>query len=274
MKREGFIDCQLITAFVDLAKGAAGLGGNRCRLIMLDRKPTEVLPSWSDTTTCVSWLQTSDIPAAVVLQCYSPGGQVIQCCGHGLMAASHAWMGRLGQQALTLFMQDSRVESWQSGGETWLRFSALEMQACEVPVWVRDVLSVPSNPVSAACSGGSSGYMVLQWPDGFDLRSLTPPNETLANYTQRALICTAARPEVADGAIELRYFAPQYGVMEDAATGSAMRVLAAYWSSRFDRLRGRQCSASGGRLRSRWAPNYVEVGGVCVTTKAVTLNGE
>ena len=241
---------------------------------MLDSKPTQALPSWSDVTTCVSWPHTSEFPAAIVLRCYSPGGQLIQCCGHGLMAAAHAWMTRLGQDALTLFMQGSRVESWQSRGETWLRFSALEMQSCEVPAWVRDVLSIPSNPVSAAYSGGSSEYMVLQWPDGFDLRSLTPPDETLANYTQRALICTAARPEVADRAIELRYFAPQYGVREDAATGSAMRVLAAYWSSRFDRLLGHQCSSSGGRLLSRWAPNYVEVGGVCVVTEAVTLNGE
>ena len=163
-------------------------------------------------------------------------------------------------------MQGSQVHSWRFDEETWLRFSALETRSCEVPAWVRDTLATAENPVSAAYSGGSSGYLVLQWPDDFDLRSLTPPDETLASYTQRALICTTAQSEAVDGAVALRYFAPQYGVIEYAATGSAMRVLASYWSSRFECLRGYQCSSAGGQLLSRWAPHCVEVGGICVAT--------
>ncbi len=241
---------------------------------MLDREPTEAPPSRSDVTTCLSWLQTSELRPLIALRCYSPGGQIIQCCGHGLMAASHAWMSRLGREALTLVMQGSQVDSWRSDEEIWLRFSALETRSCEVPAWVRDMLATATNPVSAAHSGESSGYLVLQWPDNFDLRSLTPPDETLARYTQRALICTTARPEVGAGAIELRYFAPQYGVIEDAATGSAMRVLASYWSSRFDCLRGYQCSSAGGQLLARWAPHCVEVGGICVATNVMAVNDE
>ena len=63
----------------------------------------------------------------------------------------------------------------------------------------------------------------------------------------------------------MRYFAPQYGVEEDIATGSAMRVLAQYWSSRFKQLTVYQCSPQGGLLLSRHTATHVEVGGRCVS---------
>jgi len=68
--------------------------------------------------------------------------------------------------------------------------------------------------------------------DDFDLKHIAPPDNGLSNWPQRAIICTAAQPSTGTDAITLRYFAPQYGVVEDTATGSAMRVLADYWSHR------------------------------------------
>jgi predicted PhzF superfamily epimerase YddE/YHI9 len=69
-------------------------------------------------------------------------------------------------------------------------------------------------------------------------------------------------------AIQLRYFAPQYGVPEDTATGSALRVLAEYWSPRFTRLTAEQCSPAGGLLLAQWTPDHIDVGGRCSMLKA------
>ena len=116
---------------------------------------------------------------------------------------------------------------------------------------------------AAALAGSAQGYLVLQWPDDFDLKQLRRPTSILSKQTERALICTAAHPGMGEGEIQLRYFAPQYGVEEDSATGSAMRVLADYWYPRFSQLTAYQCSAGGGLLLSRRTATHVEVGGYC-----------
>ena len=67
-----------------------------------------------------------------------------------------------------------------------------------------------------------------------------------------------------------RYFAPQHGIAEDIATGSAMRVLADFWQAQggYNELRAWQCSVEGGHLFSRiqggitWVGGRVEAEGV------------
>jgi predicted PhzF superfamily epimerase YddE/YHI9 len=162
-------------------------------------------------------------------------------------------------------MHDSVVASWQRQDHTWLRFHRVPTRVCPLPAWVNTVFPGQQGPVVAAHCGGESGYLVLQWPDGYGLEQLAPQLSALSARSRRALICTSAQPAVGAGEIHLRYFAPQYGVYEDAATGSAVRVLADYWSSRFSSLTVRQCSPEGGRLLSRVAADHVEVGGRCVT---------
>ena len=87
----------------------------------------------------------------------------------------------------------------------------------------------------------------------------------LGKFTRRALIATCESHFSHDLAkIESRYFAPQYGVPEDPATGSAMRVLALYWQQQGlgPQLSNYQRSASGGLLFSEIAnANHVDIGG-------------
>ena len=123
--------------------------------------------------------------------------------------------------------------------------------------------------VLGACAeaGDSAGYLVLEWPADTDLTSLDPPGDSLRLHTTRALIATcrvSPSASLAGEDIQLRYFAPQYGVDEDAATGSAMRVLASYWQQRGlgNHLQGLQRSARGGWLFSRLENARVWVGGI------------
>lgn len=169
----------------------------------------------------------------------------------------------------------------------WLRFPAAEYSEVSVPHWVLDFFSTP--PESAGLVGGEDGYCILQWPADFPLQRLTPPGAELGEHTGRALIATCAASEpiingtlingtVIDGCkadIHFRYFAPQYGVLEDAATGSAMRVLVGYWR---DAFRGKvmtayQCSPDGGWLSGRAHGSDVWVGGTVAVDRASRVNG-
>ncbi|CAA0094670.1 Uncharacterised protein [Halioglobus japonicus] len=241
--------------------------GNPCLLQSFDAPPTGAPDAGAAITQCQSWPEVREDEPVVGVRCYSAGGQLIQCCGHGLLAAAHRWQRRLQRSVLNVSMNGSLVASWREGDVTWLRFASMRTVGHSVPVWLEQVFG-KAPPQAAATAGNEQGYLVVQWPDGVDLAHLPRPGDILAEYTERALICTSAHPEWGEGVIQLRYFAPQYGVDEDAATGSAMRVLAQYWSPRFHELTAYQCSPSGGLLLSRHAKAHVDVGGRCVIDTA------
>ena len=161
-------------------------------------------------------------------------------------------------------MNGSEVACHLDAGKIWLGFQPLETAACAVPDWCKSYFEI--EPVAAATAGADNAYLVLEWPAGFNLASLSGPGASLGRYTQRALIVTCATGHAAatyNESIQYRYFAPQHGVPEDTATGSAMRVLARYWQQRDlgQMLTAYQCSEVGGLLFSRIADAKVWVGG-------------
>lgn len=258
---------QLVTSFIAIDEVSHHLqqcAGNPCLLFTLDAAPLDAPDAASAVTQCQSWPVSDGGQPVISVRCYSAGGQLIQCCGHGLLAAAHSWQRRLQRDAVCLSMNASLVPSWREGDVTWLRFAPIDIHDERVPDWLQQVFRGVPQPRAAALAGEARGYLVLQWPDSFDLARLSRPTAALAECTERALICTAARPEWGSGAIQLRYFAPQYGVAEDAATGSAIRVLAQYWASRFSQLTAYQSSPEGGLLLSRHTATHVDVGGRCV----------
>ena len=227
-----------------------------------------MLPTQNPVATqCQSWPIQTQSETVIAVRCYY-NGRLIQCCGHGLLSAAYHWQQQLGRDELTLQMNNSTVHSWRDGEITWLSFNTLTSHRCEIPTWVEQVFPHPIKPLAAATAGGEEGYLVLQWPDGFSLAQLALPRDCLLHYSQRALICTSAQPAIGDSAIELRYFAPQHGVDEDIATGSAMRILSHYWSQRFKTLIARQCSTVGGQLFAHFKDTQVEIGGRCVASSA------
>ena len=97
--------------------------------------------------------------------------------------------------------------------------------------------------------GGRNDYVLLEV--GQSLAELNLNSLALRRFSQRALI-VIQRPST--GAIQLRYFAPQYGTAEDAATGSASVQAAAYLRHQYPKryahqpLQIQQCSPAGGHL--------------------------
>lgn len=245
--------------------------GNPCLLTALKQAPSALPLHNIVATQCQSWPIQKSAETVIAVRCYH-NGHLIQCCGHGLLSAAYYWQQQLGRAELTLQMNNSTVKSWRNDELTWLSFNTLTTYSCDIPTWVEQVFPGQIKPLAAATAGDEQGYLVLQWPDEFSLAQLPLPLDCLVQHSQRALICTAAQPAAGENAIELRYFAPQHGVSEDIATGSAMRILSHYWSPRFDHLAARQCSPVGGQLFANFKGTQIEIGGLCVASSASQLS--
>jgi len=241
--------------------------GNSCRVTLLQQQ-AEDDPGPADMTHCYSW-PLAQRHAAV--QCWTASGRAISCCGHGMLASAACW-ARQWRGDGTLSMGDSQLPCRFADRRIWLGFSTVQTTTCPIPAWIEDVLGVQA--LGCATAGAQDGYLVAELTADSCLADIPVPDASLGTHSRRALIVTCA--VTADRAlrgenIQLRYFAPQYGVAEDAATGSAVRVLAGYWQQRGlgDELQALQRSPAGGLLWSRVQNQTTWVGGYVSFTAAV-----
>lgn len=114
-------------------------------------------------------------------------------------------------------------------------------------------------PFLNGCFCGSRGNYALLEVD-MPLQQLRPRLRALCQFSRRALIVLR---RTSTTHIELRYFAPQYGPAEDAATGSASVQAAAYMRQRYGvtQVYIQQCSPSGGVLHTEYLNRQVCVRG-------------
>jgi predicted PhzF superfamily epimerase YddE/YHI9 len=242
-----------------------GLAGNVCNLHFGDHAPAITVSGETHCHVRALDSRVHDVSCHV-------GGQSIQCCGHGLLAAAAMLFRITGRDSACLAMNGSLIEAERQPGSdlVWIAFStaAIEragsIQLQRDAAGLADLLGLQAQHITdMATSGGDDGYLVLRMRDGFDLTTLSPPGQALADFTRRALIATTLLDR--GGGIGLRYFAPRHGVGEDTATGSGMRILAGYWSNHFDQLWATQFSPAGGELFSRIAGTITRIGGRVVT---------
>ncbi len=202
------------------------------------------------------------------VSCYQ-GQQRIQCCGHGLLAAAQVIHSRTADNRFSMYSGDTELRVYRQDQQLWLAFLRRSVTTIVVPRWVVDWL--PAVPLRAAIAGAEDGYLIVEVPEDFDLATWRPNFDHITANTQRAVILTQADSGEFD--FRLRYFAPQYGNNEDAATGSGMRVLAEYWHLIKPRAQYKalQCSSSGGVLKARVLPGHLAISGE-VTIHPVTTS--
>jgi predicted PhzF superfamily epimerase YddE/YHI9 len=169
-----------------------------------------------------------------VAESYSAAGRRINFCGHGALAAARVVFDQHAADATEVEFSNA-AQSWQarcSADRIALIYQQPLPVVCSVPTFAKAALGV--QPVDAATVGGPTGYLILELADAESVKLLQPDFVLIKTATERALIVTA-QAEIFDlpGCV-FRYFAPQYGAPEDAATGSAAIQLAAFWSPRFD----------------------------------------
>ncbi len=124
--------------------------------------------------------------------------------------------------------------------------------------------------------GGPQDYYLLELADVASVKSFRFKHKRYSQLTKRALIVTAAHTRKrfrrrglsslnSNVDYVMRYFLPQYGRLEDDATGSANAMLAGYWQKSLGKtvVRGRQLSARGGEFlveyKSGWQYVYGKV---------------
>ncbi len=203
---------------------------------------------------------------------------IIQCCGHGMLTAAHFIKNQLNLPVTELNLDNKSNRDKHNlqlyfsmiGCETtitfekeiiWLEFEEIECYEIEPPAWSHQ-LNLPVEPLKFAQTSKQNGYCIVQFKDDTELQTLTAPDETIKQFTKRAVIYTSKSTRHTN-TFCFRYFAPQYGNPEDTATGSAIRVLANFWKCRNQRTTFNQLSSTGGLLFAERANKKVRVGGIC-----------
>lgn|GEM_PF-3060008 len=214
---------------------------------------------------CFCWRERETL----AVRCYA-GGRMIDFCGHGLLACANVWYRRDGQ-CPTLRSASADYRCALRHNQLWLSTPRVRCEIAEPPR--ASVRWFDSPAQRGAVAGGAQGYRILEWQAGTDLANLRPNLDAIVRDETRAVIATqaftAAQRREHGWDFSLRYFAPQYGVAEDSATGSANAVLADYWTGRGLRnaaegsatWRAKQCSPRGGAIMSRLHGSLVDIGG-------------
>ena len=112
--------------------------------------------------------------------------------------------------------------------------------------------------------GGGSDYCAAILDDEFSVKKLKIQTKLMNLLTKRALIVSAPSSRNTEIDYVIRYFAPQYGILEDSATGSANAMIAGYWQKRLGKrtVIGEQLSLEGGRFKVASCLNRQRVAGL------------
>ncbi|RUO76153.1 PhzF family phenazine biosynthesis protein [Idiomarina seosinensis] len=177
------------------------------------------------------------------------GGRPVQRCGSGNLAVA-------------AFINDQLTDSPSNellltpAGKVKLGFDHRSAYYFDKPLAQRPLRNLGfwrrlvRQPVINGCyCGGRNDYVLLEV--GQSLTKFKLNSGVLCRFSQRALILVYRPPS---GELQLRYFAPQYGPAEDAATGSASVQAVAYLRRQYPQYYGhqriviKQCSPAGGWL--------------------------
>ena len=162
----------------------------------------------------------------------------IKRCGHGTLAAANFLIDHLGYcPEVFTSMSNERFTIRVKKQRAQLLLKSIEPKKSELAEG--ELKSVFSSAIKAAYStGDKNGYTVVLFNDEFnkefskefekdDLKSIRIDFKALCALHKNAVIALSIKNKDKKNAIaHFRYFAPQFGVNEDSATGSAVSVIA------------------------------------------------
>ncbi|MCS6822517.1 MAG: PhzF family phenazine biosynthesis protein [Microscillaceae bacterium] len=184
----------------------------------------------------------------------------VALCGHATLAAAYV---------LWQFCQvvNNTVYFESKGGELIVRregeWITLDFPADEIQPISTPLVSYAFDVKIEEAYKGKTDYLLITI-DEQAVRKAKPNLEVISNLEARGVILSA-RSETVD--FVSRFFAPQYGINEDAVTGSAHTTLAVYWAKtlRKNNFEAKQLSARKGYLRCQLAGKRVLISGKAQT---------
>ncbi len=229
--------------------------GNSAQVILVEKLPDlsqhQILQAQNhqETTTTYVYIQAIDSPRHYAIRWFNRSHE-IQRCIHGTLAAAAFVQGDQSNQASRYIFQSQR--------ESLIVFTDNSSYKIRLPL-------TPLEPIGTASSLHQSlpkakllfqsqardGYIIAKFSQAKYIQNFMLDDDIIQAIKHQALIITA-RDSHTENRIVFRYFAPQYGQTEDAATGSAASVLWTYWQkigNKKNTLDVRQLSPQGGVMQ-------------------------
>ena len=215
-----------------------------------------------NTTCFISQIDTSNYE----VQCFN-GENTIQCCGHGMIAAAKTVFSITDQTNITINKNISASKIIDDFNEDLvaLKLPRVKSRQQNVPAWAKDIIFIGEKSLSpdySAISENEEGYLLLEFNPAIPLeqfRSMQLDLKSVCEKTNRAIVIIQWDKKTNN--LYMRYFAPQYGVQEDIATGSVMRFVADYieQNHRIKHFAVNQLSAAGGFMKIDCHPETIKI---------------
>jgi PhzF family phenazine biosynthesis protein len=190
----------------------------------------------------------------------------VDLCGHATLATAFV-LNMLAQPGPYHFRTRSGqlTAAAEAGGIT-LDFPARDHHQIPAPDGLADALGMEPECVLQS----ADLIAVLRSPQA--VRDLRPDSAKILALPGGALIVTAQGGGDAD--ITSRYFAPNYGIVEDPVTGSLHTQIVPYWAGRLGKttLRCHQASARGGGMVCEFVAPRVRLTGSAVLYARGVIN--
>jgi PhzF family phenazine biosynthesis protein len=185
----------------------------------------------------------------------------VDLCGHATLATSHVLFKHLNyeQDEIHFESRSGILKVTKDNGHMVMNFPSSKVEAKYIPPVLKTAFNV--HPVK--CFVGRED-LLLVFNSEKDIQKLKPDFISIADATNRGLICTAKSEEYD---FVSRFFAPSVGIDEDPVTGSAHTMLIPYWAKQLNKtsLVAKQMSKRGGVLYCKYLDDRVEIGGKAVT---------
>jgi len=200
------------------------------------------------------------------LRFYHKGREVMNC-GSGTLAAARVYLNKFAPEYAgkkLVFSSKTATSEVERLGNNTLGISQNTTAIKTLPqrattLW-EGILGKPLVRLSRVIG---KNYLIAELASQRQVEALQPRLRLLQLLSKNALIVTAAAERRQKADYVLRYFAPQYGNPEDAATGSANIFLVQYWWPKFRKpfLKGLQLSRERGEFLGRQKLSRIELYG-------------
>lgn len=191
---------------------------------------------------------------------FSPSVE-IDLCGHATLSAAHVLFTHLGynKDKITFHSNSGPLHVWKTNGMLTLDFPADFFLEVPAPDKLLKALSFPPKEIYI----GKTDYLAV-YDYEEQVRRMDPDFALLNEVRARGVIVTAKGNDID---FVYRFFAPQAGINEDPATGSAQTTLMQYWSKHLNKtqLNSLQLSKRIGKFSSVIKGDRVEISGSAIT---------
>lgn len=194
---------------------------------------------------------------------FSPSTE-LRICGHGTLAASHVLWNELGHEHLKPLFFDSR------SGVLKTEFSEQGI-TIDFPAYFTERAPLPETLITAlgvlpVYVGIAEDIYLIELHSADDIMKITPDMSALSLLNCRGVILTSDGFEPYD--FVSRFFEPNIGIEENAASAYAYTLLAPYWAKRLKKNNffAHHLSDRGGTARILYEDERVYVTGQCITT--------